>query len=40
MVKPQKPLPYEDEVLRRMLHTPPKPHKPAKAPPKKAAKKS
>lgn len=34
MKKPA-PLPYEDEVLRRMLQTKPKPHKPKPAPAKK-----
>jgi hypothetical protein len=42
MSKPRKQLAPEDEVLRRMLHTPPKPHKaPAKkAPAQKKASKS
>lgn len=36
----QSPLPSpEDEVLRRMLKTPPKPHKPKPEPAKKKAKK-
>lgn len=42
MTKPQqqpKSPPYEDEVLRRMLSTPPKTHAPAKEPAKKAPKK-
>lgn len=33
-------LPYEDQVLRRMLSSPPKPHKEKAAPAKKVAKKA